>query len=415
MISTIGSAPLAALGPAAFLLAVPVCFGIGLVTSVNTFVAQSHGRDSRIHARCTRFGVQGIWLGVIFGSLALLLWPTARIIFASFRYSPELAAGASAYFEISLFAVSFQIATVALGGYFIGVRKAGIVLQGAAIGTGANIALNYWFIFGGLGVPALGLKGAALGTVCASAIHFFYALARFLTGLSKKDKSRVDWQPSRRTLTRLAKMGAPLGVHTGVDILSWGLVIFLIGVFGEADLAAATVVVRCIHLSFLPADGLGVALSNAISQAVGQGQVALAEAYTSIAFKIISIYMSTLGVLMFAFRHQILEAFSDDPTVIAIGSSAMIFACAAQFFDAMGITYYCALLGTGDNAWPMKITLSTTFIILGLGGLAMVNWVPQVGSLGIWFLDAIYVTILGLTFRLRWRSGHWQKIDIFED
>ena len=103
------------------------------------------------------------------------------------------------------------------------------------------------------------------------------------------------------------------------------------------------------------------------------------------------------------------------PPSFGSGTHAMIFACAAQFFDAMGITYYCALLGTGDNAWPMKITLGSTIFLLGLGGLGMLHFYPQAGSIGIWFLDALYVAVLGLTFRWRWRSGHWRKIDIFEN
>jgi len=415
MLAPFGPTVLGALGLAASLLIVPTTFGYGLVTSVNTCVAQAHSRHTRIQARCMRFGVQGIWLGLIFGALALALLPTARVIFTLFGYEAGLVSRGGEYFEIALFGVPFQVAAAAMAGYFIGTGKEKTVLYGAAISTASNIALNYIFIFGAFGLPSMGLKGAAIGTVWASAIHFAFALTCFIRGLGSGEKDRADWRPRRRTLLRLCRIGWPLGVQDGIDILSWGFVILLIGHFGEPHLAAATIIVRCIHLSFLPADGLGIALSNAVSDAIGKGRPDLARAYCSKAFKITAIYMTSVAALLLLFRFQILRGFSGDQEVVRIGAQAMIFACAAQFFDAMNITYYCALLGSGDNLWPMRVTFATTILLLGCGGLMVIHLFPQGGSMTIWFLDAVYVAILGLTFRNRWRSGRWKDIDIFDE
>ena len=96
--------------------------------------------------------------------------------------------------------------------------------------------------------------------------------------------------------------------------------------------------------------------------------------------------------------------FTDDADVAEIVSDCLLIVCCFQVFDAMNITYLHALLGIGDSLCPAVVTAVLFTSILCGGGLAMVSVFPQLQSLGVWVVIAIYNSHQGLMFRFLWNS-----------
>ena len=123
---------------------------------------------------------------------------------------------------------------------------------GSICGMVANVVCNYALIFGAFGVPKLGFVGAAWGTVAASCLQAIIMLVLMVVWDRKqfcRDTSKLSWRP-------ITTMGLPAAIQGAIDILSWGVVLtMLIGSFGTAHLAAATILIRCMQISFLPSDG----------------------------------------------------------------------------------------------------------------------------------------------------------------
>ncbi len=413
MIGSLGSEALAAVTPPGLLLFALVSFGYFFLSSVTTFISQSLGKGNP--RDCGFFAWQGIFLAAALGVALIFLRPAGAPLFALIPNESERVLGLEiSYFQIGLFSLGPALVSIAISNYFIGIQRNRVVILSSFLGMCANVFFNYGLIFGNLGFPEWGFEGAAWGTVFATLIEVAVLLMLFLSGrhASKFGTRRAAF--SARDQERIARIGLPAGLQGAIDVISWGLVLsWLVAYFGTAHQAATTVLLRCMNLCFLPAEGVAVAALTMVGSAVGSGNHALAESRARLAFGMTAGYMMVVGFVLFVFRRPVLGFFSDDPAVVAVGAGAMIFVALFQIFDAMNISYLHALQGVGDNLWPAIVNVVLCGVILVGGGLAMVHWLPQLESRGIWALAGFYMLGQGLAFRGRWRSGAWKKIDLF--
>lgn len=209
------------------------------------------------------------------------------------------------------------------------------------------------------------------------------------------------------------RIGGPAGLQDAIEWGTLGLLLFaLVGRFGDAHLAAASVLMRCLQLALLPADGLGSALMALIANAIGAGHHDRAELLANIGLRIISSYMALVAVGFFLVREPLMQFFSNDPIVIQIGIQCMVCVCLFQLFDALNITFAHTLQGAGDTAWPSMISfILSIFVLLG-GGILVINYGAVFASFGIWSLAAILTALQGGAFWLRWNSGKWKSIKL---
>jgi MATE family multidrug resistance protein len=410
MLGKLGSTELAAVTMPSMAIFVIVSFGYGLLASVTTTASHSYGKKN--YVRCGQLAWLGILVAAVAGLASLVLWPLGSAFILLPGAEPVLANYESQYFQVSLIALTPVLVINAIANFYFAIRRTGIVLAAACFGMGLNILFSYGLIFGKLGMPECGMRGAAWGTVIASVIQCLFIAAFFLWRTEARYRS-LSPPRSLDGIRKLLSIGLPGGSQAAVDVLSWGVLLsILVGSFGEADLAAAAVLVRCMQITFLPSEGIATIIVTLVGSSLGRGRPVHALVYTRLAFRIIAIYMTTCGILFYLFRRPLMEAFTDSPEVISIGMSAMIFIAAAQFFDAMNLTYLHALQGGGDTRWPWlaNVILSTT-ILLG-GGLFVIFAIPGAGSEAIWFLVLVYIAAQGICFWLRWKTGRWRSTNL---
>ena len=413
MVSNEGLNALAAITPAAMLVMAVATFGTGYLTSVHALVGQSFGSGEL--SKCGRFAWQGIWSAAMIGGLVLLLLPTGPFVFRAFGHPSEIQKLEITYFSICLFAILPQLVASAIGAYFLATQQPRKAMLGMLFAVALNCGLNYLLIFGKFGAPKLGFSGAAWGTLIASCAYAGLMLALFFSQSNAKNLGVSQSKPIRRDLKKLKEIGLPAGIQDFVDLVSWGvLLIALIGHFGAQHLAAASVLIRCMQISFLPAEGVGSALLALVANSIGENQFRRARAYTRIAFRLSASYMACIAILIYVFRDPIMRLFSDDPKVIAIGTQAMICVSLFQVFDALTVTYSHALQGAGDNAWPSTMNLLFCVIFLLGGGLVVIFLLPQLASFGIWVAAALFVAAQGIAFWARWHFGPWKLIELQE-
>ena len=410
MVGTLGPEPLAALTPPGLLLFVLHSAGYGLLSATTAMVAQAFGggrpRD------CGMYGWQGLYVALAAGAASLLLWPVAARVLSVFPHEgASLLSQETTYLRIGLIGVAPAMAAMALANVFLGVQRTLVVMLASAAALWVNVVVNYALIFGHWGLPALGLAGAAWGTVSGAAVHALILLAVFLSPWFAQAFGGWRW-PARWPIQRaMIRVGGPAGLQTALEVAAWGLVMtWLIAFFGTVHLAAATVLVRCMQLTFLPAEGIALATQTMVGGAVGAGDPARARSYAWLGFCVVAPYMIGLGAAMYIWREPLLRAFTSDPEVIAIGVASMRFVAALQAFDAMAVIYVHVLQGVGDNRWPLMATLILTLGVLVLGGAAVVVFAPHVGSVGIWAVGFVYTALLGLAFLYRWHAEQWTEI-----
>ncbi len=411
MAGKLGSTELAAMTPAGLLVSLLSIFGIEALTGVTAQVSQAVGKGKPTLA--ARAAWQGVYCGALYGWLCLILHPAAYDTFNLLirNQSHELLTLETLYFRISLLGLAPLMAATALGNFFTGIGRTRTVMIASLTGVAANGVFSYVLAFGWGGVPAMGFAGIAWGTLAATVLQGLILLACYLgpAALRRKYQTHAGGFSKKRAW-RLIRTGLPAGLHGSVDYLAWGVVLtWLISFFGEAHLAAQTIMVRCITLSFLPADGLASALTTLVGQATGARDYLLARRYARAGFLLISGWMGTMALIYICFGEWIIRLFTDDPAIIAAGSTAILWVAAFQFFDAMNVTYTNALQGAGDTAWPGAVNLTLSLVILLGGGLAVVTFLPGTASSGVWAVATFYIFCQGMIFYRRWRTRAWQN------
>jgi len=429
----IGTTAFGATFIAGILSFVPLSLAMGICSVVNTFVAQNYG--ARRRRRCSQYAWSGLYLGLLFAVAMLPLVVFGRWIFENVaalivRLGGEPTSALelgyqTVYFRILVVGAGLRLVTGVIERYFYGIHRPAVVYGVSAAALVANIAGNYVLITGWWIFPKLGLAGAALGTVLAWGAAAGLMLAAFLSRREHAEFStRHTWRPKPALCRNILRVGFPAGVQFCNDIFSWSVFnVFLVGHFGKVHRAASAAAVRYLHVSFMPAVGVGIACAALVGRYIGAGRPDLARRRAHAALLLALTYMGLCGLAFFAFRVPLIQVFAkvggsaetsaaELAEIVRIGAWVLVCAAVFQCFDAISITFVGALRGAGDTLWPMLMTFALSWVVMFGGGVAMVRLAPALTSIGPWIAASAYVIILGLVMTWRFESGAWRKIDL---
>lgn len=415
MVSRLGAEAQAAIVPARLILFCMISVGLGLVSAVNTFVAQSLGRGR--FGECSAYAWQGLYLALAAGVVLLPCWWLVEPFFTWAGNGPGVVPLEIAYTQIGILGIAPAIAAAAMANFFTGVHRPAVGLVSVLVSNVVNVVANYALIFGHFGCPAMGIAGAAWATLGASTLQAIILLSWML--LPRYGRTYGSWHTWRfhaRRFLALVRVGGPSGGQLGTDIITWTLfTILLVGRFGEVQLAANNICFTVLELSFMPAVGLGMALTASVGRSIGEGRHDLARRYVRWGLVFNMGYMGLLGALMAVFRYELPELLTSptDPLaadVIAAAAPLMVMCALFQAFDAMCITFNRALQGAGDTLWPAGLFIASSVLVLLLGGWLMARYVPALGSIGPWLAATVHVMIAGTALWARYRFGPWERI-----
>ncbi|MCS7071481.1 MAG: MATE family efflux transporter, partial [Anaerolinea sp.] len=301
MLSVVGDLAATAAGQAGSIVWSIIAFGFGTLLLVNTLASQSFGRGE--FKTCGRYLWQGMWFSVAFGAVTILTLPLAGNLFAAFGHEPALARLEAGYFQICVSFATFKLFSVATSQFLTAVNRPNVVMAATFAGVGANIAANYLLIYGKLGFPALGVAGAAWGTnvalIVELAIMWAFLLRSSVARTFNALDSRFDWSMFRTLL----KLGAPSGLSTVAEVAAWSVfMVVVVGFFGTTTMAAQNYAFRFMMVSFMPAVGIGQAVTALVGRYIGRGEPSRAARRAHLGFVMVSIYMVSCGVLMVLLR-----------------------------------------------------------------------------------------------------------------
>ncbi len=405
---------LAAIGSASIWSYTIGVFFVGIAGCVSTFVAQSLGRGK--YENCARFAWQGIYLSLAAGSVILVMYPLSGPLFQSMGHEPAVTALELTYFRIRMLSFVFVAWQAALASFFQATNRPVIPMYTMIAGNLTNILLDYLLIFGKAGLPAMGIAGAATATVIAMFVQCALLQAVFLGAPNDRDYAtrstwRFDWIKARD----LFRIGWPSGLSSFLDVASWSIFTsFIVGGFGALQLAAHTAAINFMHLTFIPAMGIGMAVTPVVGQWLGRGDFATAKLRAYTATKLAIVIMVTIGTILAVFGGWLMQIFSSDPELIRLGHILLVFAAVFAGFDAISIVLIGALRGAGDTRWMMytlaigayAVCLPLSWFISGPLGLQ---------AKGAWIGAMIYIIAISGVFLWRFHSEAWRNITIFSE
>ena len=407
---------LAASFPAALLWWTSICFPLGTCMYVSTFVSQYHG------ARQTKWigpiVWQGVWLGVLASLLVTLLLPFADNIFQAARHGPAVIEQEVAYYRMLCLGTAAILVSYSLSSFFSGQGLTWIVMLVDGGAAGLNVLLDYLWIFGKWGFPAMGIEGAALATAVAfwikAAVYVCLILRR-----RHRNECRTDlWKLNRRLLARLLYFGAPSGVHMVLEVGGFTVFVFLVGRLGELELAATNMAFNVSSVAFMPVFGLATATQILVGQNQGRGRPDLAARATwttlliAISYMgfISSLYVLTPDLFLFGFFAQ-----SDPAHAVRIHGLAVIllrYVAAYNIFDALNLVFSNAIKGAGDTHFVSIVSLVMA-CLLAVGtwvGVTYQSWRVD----GCWTFVTLWLGLLGCIYITRFLQGRWRLMQVID-
>ncbi|HEY6009369.1 MAG TPA: MATE family efflux transporter, partial [Geobacteraceae bacterium] len=205
------------------------------------------------------------------------------------------------------------------------------------VGFFINLVLDPWFLYGGLGLPAMGLPGIGRSTVAVQLVGNLYLLARVRrTGLLAGFRPG-QLLPKPGTYGQLARQGFPaslnmLTVALGVFVITWFL-----SRFGHEAVAAYGIAARLEQMALLPVMGLNIATLTLVAQNSGaRNYRRVRETIRTALGAGVALTVAVAGVI-FAGAPWLVALFSNDAAVVAIGASYLH--VAAFIFCAYVILY----------------------------------------------------------------------------
>ena len=430
----VGTVALSAQFVAGILAFLPLAMAQGVVSVVNTFVAQNLG--AKHLDQCGRYTWAGLYLAGALGLLAVPLALLAGPIMTGLaHFMTSLKGAATSEHELGLQIMYFRYMAIAGGigvaarvveQFFYGTHRPMVVFVSSLIAVSVNLVVAYSLMVGLGGLPKLGLRGAAIGTLVGTILGFLVPFAIFLGGRSHREyRTRTSWPFRAKALWDILRVGWPAGVQFFIDIAAWSLFIaVLVGYFGDVHKAASAAVMRYLQVSFMPAVGIGIACTALVGRYIGMGRPDLARRRAHAAIAIGVAYMGVCGALFFVLRYPFLRLFVAMPgegggmspaqveQAVTLGATLMICAAIFQVFDAVGIVYTGALRGAGDTLYPMVLSAILGWTLIVGAGCAAIRYFPGLGSIGPWITSSLYVIVLGIVMAVRFERGRWTKLNL---
>ncbi|MGQ0614118.1 MAG: MATE family efflux transporter [Planctomycetaceae bacterium] len=358
--------------------------GLGLVMGIDPIVSQAHGAKRGAEAGLA------LQRGIVIGLLASLpiaaAWIFSRPLLAALGQDADLAREAQVYTRSQAFSAAPLLVFMALRQYLQGREIVMAPLKVLLLANLVNVFLNWVLLFGNLGMPALGVRGAALAT---GLTRLFMAAALALLIVRRRMHAGA-WVPWSRACLRLRglapvlRYGVPIAIQFALEVWAFNASTLLAGLLGVVPVAAHLVVLKLASLSFMVPLGVSIAAATRVGNLLGAGDRAQAQRAAWMALAMGAGAMLCAATLLLLFRHALPALFTTDGSVIALGATILPIAAAFQLFDGTQAVGGGILRGMGDTR-PAAL-----YNLLGYYGVALplAWWLVRsrgVGLSGIWW------------------------------
>jgi putative MATE family efflux protein len=274
--------------------------------------------------------------------------------------------------------------------------------------TAVAIFAEWVLIFGNLGAPALGVRGAALGVATGQIVAMTIGLSVLFRGRARVHLRARHLVPNTTVMREILMLSWPPAIQMGAAVLMTFAYVRLAGMFGENVQAAYAIGLRLGMIAPMVCFPLASAGATLVGQALGSGNAPRAWRAIGVALIVHGTVMWSFALGVFFFRGEIMEFFSDDPEVIEVGAEYLLYLSGVFALWAFHFVFMRALHGAGDMLVPMGISLATTFVVsIPLGVFLTLG--TDLGHQGLWIAFLATNVFATLAMGLRVATGRWSR------
>lgn len=356
---------------------------------------------------------QSVLLAAAFGlAFAAPAYVWAETIIKLMGAEPDVVATGVVYIRHVVPGAVFMILAMLLSG---ALRGAGDTRTPMKVGIWINVANvvgNYVLIFGHLGFPAMGVRGAAIATTAARASGGMVLFMLVLWGragltFARGSLTRLDVAVIRRTLVIGIPAAGERMIMGGAQVLYARTVASL----GTVAYAAHAIAMNAESVAYMPAMGFATAASTTVGQSLGARDPQTAERYGWECNRLAMTLMGFVGLVLLVFPRYLMLLYTSSPEVVRLGALCLRVMAPAQVAQAAGFVLAGALRGAGDTRQVMYYTvLGVWGVRLGLTLVFVVAL--RLGLASAWLAMGLDWTVRALLLSRRFRQGRWKTLRV---
>ena len=401
MVGPLGAEAIGAVGIGSAVFMAVAVFAMGLLLGLDTLVSQSFGAG-RLD-ECHRWLVHGVVL-----ALALTVPSTALVLLLDaslprWGLDPAVLEPTRSYLRTVTWSLLPLLLYAAFRRYLQATGSVRPVMTALIAANVVNAIVNWSLIYGRVGAPAFGVRGAALATVFSRvvmALWLLWAIVARERGRSPglfETTLRIDLSWMRR----LCALGLPAAGQLTLEVGVFAAATALAGRLLPSALAAHQIAINIVAVTYMVPYGISSAGAVRVGHAIGRGDFrsAVRSGWTALLFG--AAFMTGAAIVFVTLAAHIIGAFTPDPAVITAGVSLLAIAAVFQLFDGLQAVATGVLRGVGDTRTPMLWNLAGHwFIGLPLG--YALCFAAGLGVAGLWWGLSVGLIICGIALVMTW-------------
>lgn len=397
--------------------------GISVLTGMSeVFVSQFHGAkmDHKIGSAVW----QSIWISLGAFVFLIPLGQVSEIFFVKNGVDTQLQ---TTYFKYLITLSPCYALMVGLSGFYIGRGKTRLLVFFALMANIVNIFLDRAFIFGipYLGIPEMGIKGAAIATNCGTTFEMLCIAVLFFHKKNRIRYQTMNWKIDGSLLKKTLKVGLPPAIFYFLEIVGWALFYFMMSFLSQKHMTISSVCQSIIILLSFFYDGLSRGITAISGNYIGAKNIHIVpKIYRSglVLQMIFSVILALiwLGIpntaLDYLFRNQ-MELASVDWTSFSFQASLRLcFVCVFIYMFFEGVRWILSgILTAAGDTFFLLISGSLSIWVFLLFPLYFIVVKNQLSVEFAWIMAALFSLLLCGFYLMRYRSGKWKNIELVQD
>lgn len=409
-VGKLGSSAVATVGLTETYLFLLYSVGMGLSMAVTAVIARRIGEKRKEQAGVA--AVQSIFLAL----LAALPFAIAGIF-----YSRELlmmmggdewvVENGHRYTQWMLGSNAVIMLLFVVNAVFRGAGDAAVAMRVLITANLFNIVLDPMLIFGFGPIPAMGIEGAAVASVIGRGIGVLMQVRILVKGSKHLKIAKEHVRLQAETMLNIVKTSVGGIGQMIIAMTSWIFLMRILAEISSEAVAGATITIRIILFTMLPAHGLANAAATLVGQNLGAGRPDRAESSVWKIGGYNMIFLVAVSILYMIFSRELVGIFSDDLQVIAIGSEWLRILSYSYFVYGWWMVSVSAFNGAGDTSTPTKINFVFFWLFqIPLAWMLALHF--DYGASGVFWATFISETSVGLFTLWLFTRGRWKTTQV---
>lgn len=355
---------------------------------------------------------------IFFQGVVMLLGIAAAVVLFSYTVSPELLRriissdevyeATLSYTRLRVWGLFFSLVTCMFRAFYMGTTRTRILTMNGIVMVMSNVVLNYIFIFGKLGVPAMGIAGAALGSTVAEAISvvFFIIYTRYRTDYRRYNLFRIS-RLSPRIQAQILRVSGWTTLQYFISTGTWLFFFLSIEHLGKEPLAISNIVRNTSSFFFMIVSAFASTGTAVVSNLMGQRRPQDVMPVCRRIMRMCALTILPCFVFALLLPEVVMRIFTDDLRLIAAAVPSLRVMLLIYIINIPAYVLFLTVSGTGDTRVAFWIELISTFLYVLYIWLVAIHLKADIAIC--WFSDAVYAIGLLVLSWIFLARGQWHR------